>query len=121
MLTGTPPFSGPNAQAIMARHSMGAVPSMQIVRNNIPDEVEDLVQRALAKSPADRFATLADFATELNECVLDHDTGTRRIDRRTMPRPVPVPEARPSNRNYIIWAAAAAVILIVAFVASRLL
>jgi serine/threonine-protein kinase len=89
MLTGQPPFTGPNAQAIMARHSMAAVPSMQIVRNTIPDEVEDLVQRALAKSPADRFPTLGEFAAELKECVIDHATVTRRIDRRTLSRPVP--------------------------------
>ncbi|HEY4955086.1 MAG TPA: serine/threonine-protein kinase, partial [Gemmatimonadaceae bacterium] len=88
MLTGQPPFTGPNAQSIMARHSMAAVPSMQIVRNTIPDEVEDLVQKALSKSPADRFATLGEFAEELKECVIDHATTTRRIDRRTVARPV---------------------------------
>jgi TolB-like protein/tRNA A-37 threonylcarbamoyl transferase component Bud32 len=111
MLTGQPPFTGPNAQAIMARHSMAAVPSMQIVRNTIPDEVEDLVQRALAKSPADRFPTLAEFATELQECVIDHATVTRRIDRRTLARPVP--QAQPSKRKYIIGAAAGALVLVV--------
>ena len=127
MLTGGPPFSGANAQAIMARHSMGAVPSMQIVRNGIPDEVEDLVQRALAKSPADRFPTLADFATELRECLIDHATVTRRIDRRTQAREVPTAQpskersTEASNRKYIVAAVAAAVILIVAVVAWQLL
>ena len=67
MLTGQPPFSGPNAVAIMARHSMAAVPSMQVVRNSIPDAVENLVQRALAKSPAERFQTLAVFAEQVKE------------------------------------------------------
>lgn len=110
MLTGQPPFTGPNAQAIMARHSMAAVPSMQIVRNTIPDEVEDLVQRALAKSPADRFATLGEFAQELQECVIDHATITRRIDRRTLARPIPKGAA--SKRKYIIAGAAAALILV---------
>jgi eukaryotic-like serine/threonine-protein kinase len=78
MLTGQPPFTGPNAQAIMARHSMSEVPSMQIVRATIPDEVEDVVQKALAKAPADRFATVDDFAQELQECVIDYHTTTRR-------------------------------------------
>jgi serine/threonine-protein kinase len=110
MLTGQPPFTGPNAQAIMARHSMAAVPSMQIVRNTIPDEVEDLVQRALAKAPADRFPTLGEFAQELQECVIDHATVTRRIDRRTLARPVP--KVKSSNRNYIIGAAAGVLILL---------
>jgi len=68
MLTGQPPFTGPNAVAIMARHSMAAVPSMQIVRESIPDAVESLVKRALAKSPADRFQTLAEFAQAVKEC-----------------------------------------------------
>ncbi|HZJ01207.1 MAG TPA: protein kinase, partial [Gemmatimonadaceae bacterium] len=78
MLTGEPPFTGPNAQAIMARHSMSEVPSMQIVRNTVPDEVEDVVQKALQKSPADRFATVDEFAQELQECVIDYHTTTRR-------------------------------------------
>jgi eukaryotic-like serine/threonine-protein kinase len=78
MLTGQPPFTGPNAQAIMARHSMSEVPSMQIVRATIPDEVEDVVQKALAKAPADRFPTVDEFAQELQECVIDYHTTTRR-------------------------------------------
>ena len=91
MLVGQPPFTGPNAQAVMARHSMSEVPSMQIVRATIPDEVEDVVQRALAKSPADRFATVAEFAAELEECVIDYHTTTRRAvtDRRTAARVPP--------------------------------
>jgi serine/threonine protein kinase len=118
MLTGQPPFTGPNAQAIMARHSMAAVPSMQIVRNTIPNEVEDLVQRALAKSRTDRFASLAEFAEELNECVLDHDTDTRRIDRRSVERPVPT---APSKRKYAVAALVVLPALIGALLAWKLL
>jgi serine/threonine-protein kinase len=118
MLTGQPPFTGSNAQAIMARHSMSAVPSMQIVRNTIPDEVEDLVQRALSKSPADRFPTLADFATELQECVIDHATVTRRIDRRTVQRPIPKVA---SKRKYAIAAMIAIPVLIAGLVAWKIL
>ena len=42
-------------QAILARHSMEAVPSLQVVRNSVPDEVEDAVMQALEKTPADRL------------------------------------------------------------------
>jgi serine/threonine-protein kinase len=55
MLVGQPPFHGPNAMAILARHSLEAVPSLQVVRNSIPDEVEDAIMRSLEKTPADRF------------------------------------------------------------------
>ena len=121
MLIGQPPFTGANAQAIMARHSMAEVPSMQIVRATIPDEVEDIVQKALAKAPADRHATVAEFAEELQECVIDYHTTTRRVvaDRRTAPR-IPAGRrqteefrvAKPSKKKWLIPAAAAAVILL---------
>jgi serine/threonine-protein kinase len=65
MLIGQPPFTGPNAMAILARHSMEAVPSLQVVRQSIPDEVEDAIMRALEKTPADRFPTMRDFADAL--------------------------------------------------------
>ena len=65
MLAGQPPFTGPNAQAVMARHALDAVPPLRTVRSTVPQEVEDAVLQALAKSPADRFATAAEFANAL--------------------------------------------------------
>ncbi|MGK2962825.1 MAG: protein kinase domain-containing protein [Gemmatimonadaceae bacterium] len=121
MLTGQPPFTGSNAQAVMAKHSMAEVPSMQIVRATIPDEVEDVVQKALAKSPADRFATVKEFADELQECVIDYHTTTRRAvtDRRTGVR-VP-PGRRAADQPTPAWwrrpavlGAVAALVIIVA-------
>jgi len=104
MLVGEPPFTGANAQAVMARHSMSEVPSMQIVRATIPDEVEDVVQKALAKSPADRFATVKEFAEELQECVIDYHTTTRRAvgDRRTAAR-VPPGRRAADRQAAVAW------------------
>jgi len=65
LLIGQPPFTGPNAMAIMARHSMETVPSLQVVRQSIPDEVEDAILQALEKTPADRFQTMREFADAL--------------------------------------------------------
>ncbi len=67
LLIGQPPFTGPNAMAIMARHAMEVVPSLQVVRQSVPDEVEDAVLRALEKTPADRFQTMAEFSERLTE------------------------------------------------------
>src|SRR6267142_2801982 len=44
-LAGQPPFTGPTAQAIMARHSLDAVPRLKIVRDAIPDDL-DVVSRS---------------------------------------------------------------------------
>ncbi|HUL70958.1 MAG TPA: protein kinase [Gemmatimonadales bacterium] len=65
MLAGTPPFTGSTAQAILARKSFEPVPSLRVVRETVPAPVEHAIQRALAKVPADRFATATQFAEAL--------------------------------------------------------
>ena len=65
MLAGAPPFHGSSGQSIMARHAVDPVPSLRTVRAAIPAGVEHAITRALAKSPADRFATMAEFALAL--------------------------------------------------------
>ena len=65
MLAGVPPFTGPTAQAIMARHAVDPVPALRTVRATVPEAVAYAIERALAKVPADRFATTADFAEAL--------------------------------------------------------
>jgi serine/threonine-protein kinase len=74
MLAGQPPFSGPTAMALLARHSLDNVPSLKIVRGTVPDAVEDAIVRAMAKVPADRFHSAMDFAAALT----DHAGAARR-------------------------------------------
>jgi TolB-like protein/Tfp pilus assembly protein PilF len=65
MLTGSVPFTGPTAQAVMARHSVDVAPPIRSVRPTVSDALERAVLTALAKVPADRFATAAQFAGAL--------------------------------------------------------
>jgi len=65
MLTGEPPFTGPTAQAIVARVMTEAPRSLTIQRRTIPPHVDAAVQKALEKLPADRFASAAQFAEAL--------------------------------------------------------
>ena len=65
MLAGDPPFTGWSAGAILARQAAGPVPRLRTVRDTVPDWVEQAVTRALAKAPADRFATAADLIAAL--------------------------------------------------------
>jgi serine/threonine-protein kinase len=73
MLTGSPPFTGPSSQAIMARHACDPVSPIHTVRSTVPAFVEATILQLLAKSPADRIQA----ATDLIE-VLDHPPATRR-------------------------------------------
>jgi serine/threonine-protein kinase len=65
MLTGEPPFTGPTAQAIIARVMTEEPRSLTLQRKTIPPHVEAAVLTALSKLPADRFATAAQFAEAL--------------------------------------------------------
>src|SRR5213593_2705660 len=65
MLAGTPPFTGPTAQAILARHAVDPVAPIRTVRDSVPDSVQQAVLKALAKVPADRYPGAAEFARAL--------------------------------------------------------
>ncbi len=65
MLAGQPPFTGPTAQAILARHAVDPTPSLRTVRPSVSTALSRVVTRALAKVPADRFATAREFGAAL--------------------------------------------------------
>ncbi|MEO8224789.1 MAG: serine/threonine-protein kinase [Gammaproteobacteria bacterium] len=118
MLVGQSPFQGPNAMAILARHSMEAVPSLQVVRQSIPDEVEDAIMRALEKTPADRFPTVREFADALLQADLGpaaRRTASRSMQavRRTTPRGLPTRAAK-AGRGTSFWAMVAAAVVLAA-------
>ena len=65
MLAGEPPFTGPNAQAILAQVITAEPRSLTIQRKSIPASVDAAVRTALEKLPADRFASAKEFADAL--------------------------------------------------------
>ncbi len=65
MLLGEPPFTGPTAQAIVAKVMTEKPAPIVARRPRVPGHVEDAVFTALEKLPADRFATAAEFASAL--------------------------------------------------------
>jgi eukaryotic-like serine/threonine-protein kinase len=67
MLAGEPPFTGPNAQAIVARVVTEEPRRLGSQRHSVPESVEVAVHTALSKLPADRFATATEFARSLTD------------------------------------------------------
>ncbi len=84
MLAGEPPFSGSSARATMARHAIEPAPSVRTLRPTIPLAVELALQRALAKSPAERFPGMTEFCEAL-----------------VAPTPLPTPLAAEPDRRAI--------------------
>ena len=66
MLVGEPPFTGPSVQAIVARLVTEEPRAISVQRKAVPRDVESAVLCALAKLPADRFRTAAEFSVALS-------------------------------------------------------
>jgi eukaryotic-like serine/threonine-protein kinase len=62
MLAGEPPFTGPNAQTVRSKMLSGPPPSVRRARPAIMAGVDAALAKALARAPADRFNSVADFA-----------------------------------------------------------
>ena len=65
LLAGEPPYTGPTAQAIVAKVITEKPISVTAHRDTVPPHVAAAIQKALAKLPADRFHSAAEFAEAL--------------------------------------------------------
>ena len=65
MLVGEPPYTGPTAQAVLAKVITEKPQRITVHRDTVPPHVDAAVQKALAKLPADRFATAVEFTDAL--------------------------------------------------------
>jgi len=74
MLAGSPPYVGPTPQAVLARKAAEPVPSIRVVRDTVPQSLEDAVVRGLAKVRADRHRTPGELAAELQRSVTEPTT-----------------------------------------------
>ena len=81
MLAGEPPFTGPTAQAVVARRLTEPARPILPVRSTVPETVERAVLRALERAPADRFPDVRAFTTALRTAVSEVPR-PRRADLR---------------------------------------
>ena len=108
MLVGEPPFTGPNASAIVARHMTAPVPSIRTVRPSVPRDVEAVVEGALEKVPADRVGGAAEFKARIDRVLLRVAAEGAPLVERDAARHWTVPSGRWSGRWPIIAGGCAA-------------
>lgn len=65
VLTGQPPFPGNSLAKKLMQHQQAPPPSLRQLRPEIPAELELIVQKMMAKNPADRYQTPAGIALAL--------------------------------------------------------
>jgi len=100
MLAGTAPFMGATPDAIRARAQGEGPPGLEVVRPGVGHAVQGVVERALAKVPADRWQSATEFAEALEAAAKAPESG---------PYPSPVPA--PWWRTWRAGAAAAGVLV----------
>lgn len=83
MLTGRVPFQGETPLSVMMAHATRPVPDLLLNRPDVPAAVADVIKRAMAKRPEDRFRTAAEMAKALDVAV----SGVKSTG--TSPKPPP--------------------------------
>ena len=78
MLAGEPPYQGDGARAVLTQQMIGAIPSIEATRTDLPGHFDATLQRALAKDPDDRFESASDLASALTGHILPFGPAWRR-------------------------------------------
>ncbi|NIN71146.1 MAG: protein kinase [Gemmatimonadetes bacterium] len=84
MVSGRAPFEGDTPQALLAKHAVEAVPSLRTSDPQVPLFLERAVERALAKSPDERFQAASEFAGALTAETVVARVGGPRWRRRAV-------------------------------------
>ncbi len=144
LLTGVLPFKGDNAVEIALKQMKEAIPSVRKQNPNIPQSVENIILRATAKNPKNRYNDSREMYNELKHC-LDEDK--QDVDRIVFKYPehesedtkkIPVikneekkkndvestgdivkqiPKEKPSKSKMVIWILSGVLFLIIAILA----
>jgi serine/threonine-protein kinase len=116
LLTGEPPYLGATPIALMAKHSMEAIPSSKVLRTTIPDEVDAAIGKAMAKVPADRFQTALQLAEALGS--VEHRLSMGIAVPVTAPIPAHPREAERKKPSAMVLAAGGGLALVVGALAA---
>jgi serine/threonine-protein kinase len=112
LLTGEVPFPGESFVAVAMRHINEPPPPLHDSRPDVPADVEAIVRRAMAKDPADRFASMADFCAAIDGALAGLETGTHvSAPPGHRPRHVSAPRA---HRRSSAWPVVLALVLLIA-------
>ena len=113
-LTGSPPFAGDTPMAVVTAHAQAPVPDIRAAAPGIPAWLAKVVERSLAKDPADRFLNANEMARALSGPRASDPTRAVEVGR-TAPLTIPAaPVTTPRQRS---WAPAVmGVVAVVLFI-----
>jgi serine/threonine protein kinase len=68
LLAGKPPYSGQSMMSVLLKHRDAPIPPLTEIRSDIPAALNDIYLKMMAKSPDDRFRTMAEVVQVLTHC-----------------------------------------------------
>jgi serine/threonine-protein kinase len=80
-LTGQPPFQGESAFAVMMAHSRDPVIPPSQIRPGVPDDLERVILRCLAKKPEERYPDVKTLGQALTACAANGEWTPEQADR----------------------------------------
>ena len=98
-LTGQRPFSGDGAAAVAMARLTTTPPRPSALRPSVPRELDEIVTRAMALDPADRYPSAAAMASALEGFLADGSPGRRQPPRPVPPRSRSPPRPRRARRR----------------------
>ncbi|MBI4542849.1 MAG: hypothetical protein HY705_07455 [Gemmatimonadetes bacterium] len=110
MLAGEPPYSGPTVQAVVARILTERPRELRVLRESVPPALDRVVARSLARLPADRYATVAEFSEALARACVEPWGGPaveRAVASGAATEQLPAPRRRPALARLAPWIVAA--------------
>ncbi|WP_458317894.1 serine/threonine-protein kinase [Mycolicibacterium brisbanense] len=127
LLTGQPPFTGTSIASTMSAHLTKPVPSVSTVNPHLPEGMDAVFERVLAKSPDDRYQSCAEFVTALQEATggeVHYPASAQTLAAATLPSNEPtqvrkvaekaVPRPQSKSRTVPIAAAVVATVAVAA-------
>ncbi|MGN0973714.1 MAG: Stk1 family PASTA domain-containing Ser/Thr kinase [Bacilli bacterium] len=107
LLTGTLPFKGDNAVEIALKHMRDPLPSVKTFNQSIPQSIENIIMKATAKNPKNRYASVkemhADLLTALDEDRMNEDVYQYKYPEHEQDdtKVIPILKKRYENNNEI--------------------
>ena len=84
MATGQAPYQGETPMAVLMQHIQAPLPFATLTNPDLPEAFDEVVQKALAKDPDERYETPGDFATALSGLVDSSEIATTPQNLRTV-------------------------------------
>jgi len=131
-VTGRPPFGTDSPMAVILRQINEPLTPPHLLRSDLPKEMEHIILKALAKSPADRYQRMEEFLADLQEAYplpANHNmvhrgsaqAGPQRPPAAFEPAPTPILTPRPLSRRSFPWTGVAIGIVLLLTMALTLL